>query len=172
MLCFISWGRAHECEQGNQWTCSMWMSTWLFPFVSDFLICGGRISVWEMSRHHAVLQMQGMEGTGWCPCTKCEIGLYLHLFCFRPYSLKFIKTGMFPLAEAKSLLFGSQMRKSGGHQPSRTPKAHVKIFVCLRFIQRISGVSWKREHVVAGWDIHDSSFLEVPPPCCGKALTH
>lgn len=124
--------------------------TWLFSFVSDFLICGGRIAVWEMSRHHAVLQMQGMEGTGWCPCTKCEIGLYLHLFSFRPYSLKFIRTGMFPLAEAKSLLFGSQMRKSGGHQPSRTPKAHVKIFVCLRFIQRISGVSWKREHVVAG----------------------
>lgn len=35
--------------------------------------------------------------------------------------------------------------KFWGHQLSRTPKAHVKIFVYLRFIGFISGVSWKRE---------------------------
>lgn len=90
--------------------------TCLFHFVRGFLIFGGRFGVWEMTRHHAVLQVQEREGTGWCPCTKWEICLYLHLFCFRPYSSKFIKTTMFLLAEAKSLLFDSQVRKSGGHQ--------------------------------------------------------
>lgn len=50
--------------------------------------------VWEMSRQHAVLQVHEMGGTGRCPCTKWEIGLYIHLFCFRPSSLKYIKTGI------------------------------------------------------------------------------
>lgn len=34
--------------------------TCLFHFVADFLICRGRIVVWEVSIHHAVLQVEEM----------------------------------------------------------------------------------------------------------------
>lgn len=175
MLCFILSGRAHECMWGNQWTCSMWTSTSLpFSFREWFPYMQRWNLVWEMSRYHAVLQVQEIEGTGWCPCTKWETGLYLHLFCFSLSSLKFIKTGMFPLAEAKSLLFDSQMKKSGGHQLSRTPKGTCQN-LCVPEIH--SAYFWCElekgpVHVVSGWDIHDTSFLEVPPPCCGKAPAH
>jgi len=47
-----------------------------------------------MSKQHAVLQAHEKGGTERCPCKKWEIGLYLHLFCFRLNSSKFIKTGI------------------------------------------------------------------------------
>lgn len=143
MLCIISSGRAHECvrEISGLVPCERALAS----FFIDFLICRGRTVVWEMSRHHAVLQVEEMEETGWCPCTKWEIGLYLHLFCSRPLFLEIYKDWNVSISWSQKSVVWLTDEKVWGHQLSRTPKAHVKIFVCPRFIQLISGVSWKRE---------------------------
>lgn len=209
----------------------MWISTYLALSFCGFFICGGRVGVWEVCKQHSVLEVCEMG------VAKRETGLYVHLFCFRPASLKFTETGisfslvvflvhcdqefyfiiiMYTVSSMLRLwyIIASCVNSAGYTEITvrlvlmigfcygllistqlilNNPKVSILWLIDEQVCRPFSFptllnhkskylCAWDPSslfllciekgavHVIDGWDIHDTIFLEVPPPFSGKAL--